>query len=82
MTVMSHHFQKLKKNQKLKKMTNLVIYIIIYIITDVFREVIYLIINQCGRRHPKDASGGHFVSASLAAQASEVSLYGTKLNFY
>ena len=43
--------------------------------TDVFRDVISLIINQCDPRRPKGASGGQKVSASRAAQASEASLY-------
>ena len=42
--------------------------------TDIFRDTISLIINQCGPRRPKGASGGHFVSASRAAQASEARL--------
>ena len=42
---------------------------------DIFRDVISLIINQCDPRRPKGASGGHFVSASRAAQASEARLY-------
>ena len=42
--------------------------------TDVFRDVISLIINQCAPRRPKGASGGHKVSASRAAQASEARL--------
>ena len=42
---------------------------------DVFRDVISLIINQCGPRLPQGASGGHKVSASRAAQASEARLY-------
>ena len=42
---------------------------------DVFRDVISLIINQCDPRRPKGASGGHEVSASRAAQASEACLY-------
>ena len=40
----------------------------------VFRDAIYLIINQCDPRRPKGASGGHFVSASRAAQASKRSV--------
>ena len=44
-------------------------------LTDVFRDVISLIINQCDPRRPKGASGGHKVSASRAAQASEARLY-------
>ena len=39
--------------------------------TDIFRDDISLIINQCDSRRPKGASGGHKVSASRAAQASE-----------
>ena len=42
--------------------------------TDVFRDVISLMINQCDFRRPKGASGGHKVSASRAAQASEARL--------
>ena len=42
--------------------------------TGVFRDVISLIINQCDPRRPQGASGGHFVSASRAAQASEARL--------
>ena len=42
--------------------------------TYVFRDVISLIINQCDLRRPKGASGGHKVSASRAAQASEARL--------
>ena len=43
--------------------------------TDVFREVIFHIINQCDPRRPKCASGGHKVSASSTTQASEARLY-------
>ena len=39
--------------------------------TDVFRDVISLIINQCGPRRPNGTSGGNKVPASRAAQASE-----------
>ena len=42
---------------------------------NIFRDVISLIINQCDPRRPKGASGGHKVSASRAAQASEARLY-------
>ena len=41
---------------------------------DAFRDVIFLIINQCNPRRPKGASGGHFVSARRTAQASETCL--------
>ena len=43
--------------------------------TDVFRDFISLINNKCDHRRPKGASGGHKVSASRAAQASEARLY-------
>ena len=39
---------------------------------------IYPPINQCEPRRPKDASGGHFVFTSRAAQASEARLYYEK----
>ena len=42
--------------------------------TDIFRDVISHIINQCDHRRPKGASGGHKVSASRAAQANEARL--------
>ena len=48
--------------------------------TDVFRDAISLIINQCDPRRPKGASGGHKVSASRAAQASEARLLSKKSN--
>ena len=38
--------------------------------TDIFRDVISLLMNQCDPRRPKGASGGHKLSASRAAQAS------------
>ena len=47
--------------------------------TGVFKDVIPLIINQCDPRRPAGASGGHKVSASPAAQASEARLYLQKL---
>ena len=43
--------------------------------TDVFRDAISLIINQCHHRRPKGASCGHKVPASRTAQASEARLY-------
>ena len=42
--------------------------------TEIFRAI-SVIINQCGPRRPKGASGGYKVSASRAAQASEARLY-------
>ena len=47
---------------------------------DIFRVAITLIINQCDHRRPKGASGGHKVSASRAAQASEARLYTIYIN--
>ena len=44
---------------------------------DIFRDIISLIINQCDPRRPKGACGGHKVSASRAAQASEAHLWNT-----
>ena len=41
---------------------------------DVFIDVISVIINQCGLRRPQGASGGHIVSASRTAHASEARL--------
>ena len=46
--------------------------------TDIFRDAISLIMNKCNPRRPKEASGGHKVSASRAAQASEARLYRIK----
>ena len=48
------------------------------IMTDIFRDVLSLIINQCDPRRPKGASGGHKVSASRAAHSSEARLYSIK----
>ena len=48
--------------------------------TDVFRDVISHIINQCDPTQPKGASGGHKVSASRAAQASEARLFAVKIS--
>ena len=42
--------------------------------TDIFRDAISLIINQCDPRRPKGDSGGHKVSTSRAVQASEARL--------
>ena len=42
--------------------------------TEVFGDVISLIINHFDPRRPKGASGGHKVSASRAAQATEARL--------
>ena len=42
---------------------------------DIFIDAISLIINQCDLRRLKGVFGGHKVSASRAAQASEARLY-------
>ena len=42
--------------------------------TDVFRNVISLLIDHCDPRRPQGASGGQKVSASRAALASEAGL--------
>ena len=60
---------------KNRKLTNLMIFRVISIITvktDVFSDVIYL--NHCEPRRPNDASGGHKVSGSRTAQTSEARL--------
>ena len=46
---------------------------------NIFRDAISLIINQYNLRRPKGASGGHEVSASRTAQASEARLYSIKI---
>ena len=43
--------------------------------TDVFRDVISVIINKCNPRCSQESSGGHKVSASRAVQASVARLY-------
>ena len=49
---------------------------------DLFRDDISFIINQCDPRRPNGASGGHKVSASRAAQASEARLYYIYIYIY
>ena len=51
------------------------------IVTDVFRDVIHLIINQYDPRRPKGASGRQIVSASCAAEANEARLKSLKEEF-
>ena len=66
-----------------QKLTSFMIFLVISIITvkqKLFRDVIYLMINQCEPRIPKGVSGGHKVSASRAAQASESRLSYRKHN--
>ena len=42
--------------------------------TDIFLDIISLVINQCEPRCPNGASDGHKVSASRTAEASEARL--------
>ena len=62
------------KNLKIDKFDNFSSDIDFSSKTDIFRDVISIIINQCDPRRPKGASGGHKVSASRAAEASEARL--------
>ena len=75
---MTHHFvvtsSLLIKNFKIDKFGNFSCDIDYNSRTGVFRDVISPIIYQCDPRLPKGASGGHKVSASRAAQASEARL--------
>ena len=76
---MTHHFvmtsSLLIKNFKTDKFGDFSSDIDFHSRTDIFRDAISLIINQCDSRRPKGASGGHKVSASPAAQASEARLF-------
>ena len=75
---MSHHFvmtsSLLIKKFKIDKFGDFLSDIDYNSRTDIFRDAISLIINQCDLRRPKGAYGGHKVSASCAAQASEARL--------
>ena len=77
--MMAHHFvitSSLRiKNFKIDKFGDFSSDIDYHSKTNIFRDVISLIINQCDPRRPKGASGGHKVSASRAPQASEARLY-------
>ena len=77
--MMTHHFVMTSslriKNFKIDKFGDFSSGIDYKSRTDIFRDAISLIINQCDLRRPKGASGGHKVSASRAAQASEACLY-------
>ena len=77
--ILTHHFvmtsSLLIKNLKIDKFCDFSCDIEYNSRTDVFRNVISLIIHQCDPRRPKGASGGHKVSASCAVQASEARLY-------
>ena len=79
---MTHHFVMTSslriKNFKIDKFGDFSINIDYNSRTDVFRDVISLIINQCDPRRPKAASGGHKMSTSRAAQASEARLFKLK----
>ena len=76
---MAHHFVMTSslriKNFKIDKFGDFSSEIDFNTKMDIFRDVISLIINQCDPRRPKGASGGHEVSASRAAEASEARLY-------
>ena len=81
---MSHHFVMTSslriKNFKIDKFGDFLSDIDYNSRTDIFRDAISLIINQCDPRRPKGAFGGHKVSASRAAQASEARLLLLKLD--
>ena len=81
---MSHHFVMTSslriKNFKIGKFGDFLSDIDYNSRTDIFRDAISLIINQCDPRRPKGASGGHKVSASRAAQASEARLFNRNGN--
>ena len=76
---MTHHFvmtsSLLIKNFKIDKFGDFSSDIDFHTKTNIFRNVISLIINQCDPRRPKGASGEHKVSASRAAQANEARLF-------
>ena len=80
---MTHHFVMTSslriKNFKIDKFVDFSSDIDYNSRTDVFRDAISLIINQCDLRRPKGASGEHKVSSSRAAQASEARLSNIKL---
>ena len=83
---MTHHFVMTSslriKNFKIDKFGDFSSNIDYNSRTDIFRDAISLIINQCDPRRPKGASGGHKVSASRAAQASEARLYSIKISAF
>ena len=66
-----HHYAS--KNEKLK-FSNFSSDIDYSSKTEVFRDIMCLIINQCESRRTKGGIRGHKVSANSAAQASEASL--------
>ena len=76
---MTHHFVMTSslriKNFKIDKFGDFSSEIDFNTKMEILRDVISLIINQCDPRRPKGASGGHKVSASRAAQASEARLF-------
>ena len=76
---MTHHYvmtlSLLIKNVKIDKFGDFSSDIDFQSKIDIFRDDISLIINQCHPRRPKGNSGGHELSASRAAQASEARLY-------
>ena len=72
---MTHHFVMTSllriKNFKIDKFGDFSSDIDHHSRTDIFRDAISIIINQCDPRRLNGASGGHKVSASRAAQASK-----------
>ena len=50
--------------------------------TDVFRDVISLIINQCDPRSPKSASGGHSVRQRRSASKRSTLVYMVCIYIY
>ena len=79
---MAHHFvitSSLRiKNFKFDKFGDFSSDIDYHSKTEIFRDIISFLINKCGSGRPKRASGGHKVSASRAAQASEARLWKNK----
>ena len=59
------------KNKKIDKFDDFSSVIYFNSKTDIFKDVISLIINQCEPKRPKGASRGHKVSANRAAQAAK-----------
>ena len=76
---MTHHFVMTSslriKNFKIDKFGDISSNIEYKSKTDIFRDANSLIINQYDPRRPMGASGGHKVSASRGAEASEARLF-------
>ena len=77
--MMTHHFVMTSslriKNFKIDKFGDFSSDIDYNSRTDIFRDAISLIINQCDPMRPKGASSRHKVSASRAAQACKRTCY-------